>query len=72
MRKVIKKIEKEIHDYNAICLTAPFLEKLFTGCKETQPSAADITKWVDGLRKLSTEGDTLDLSHYADLVAMVK
>lgn len=72
MRKIIKKIEKEIHDYDAICITAPLLEKLLTNSKDTEPSATDITKWVESLRKLSTEGDTLDLSDYADLVAMVK
>jgi hypothetical protein len=72
MRKVVKRVEKEIHDYNAVAVTGPMLEKLFTYSKDSQPTAADITKCVAGLIELSKEGDTIDLSHYADFVAMIK
>ena len=72
MRKVIKKITKEIQDTNAVVVTGPMLEKLLTYTKESLPSAADITKCIDALMKLSEEGDTVGLEHYADFVALVK
>ena len=72
MRKVIKKVVKEIQDSNAVSLTGPMLHKLLSYSKESALTEEQIVKCVAALLKLSEEGDTIDLEHYADVLALIK
>lgn len=72
MRKVIKTVTKEIHDFNAVVVSGPMLEKLLTYSKDAGLTAEAISKCVAAVLKLSEEGDVIELDDYADVIALIK
>lgn len=72
MRKQVKTVIKETHDYNAICVSGPMMTKLLEYSKSEDFTPEHITKCVDALFKLSNEGDVVEVEHYADLIDLMK